>query len=102
MKNALLGVDEEVLRKHTAVSEEVAGAMAEAAARLRTGSTHAVSTTGECWSGEQFGGCAGDGIPGLPGPWRHFGEAVQFSSGAEQGAAFAAQSALDEVRRRLT
>lgn len=44
-KTALLEVDEELLREHGAVSEEVARAMAEGA-RARLGATFALSTTG--------------------------------------------------------
>jgi nicotinamide-nucleotide amidase len=46
MKCELLGVDPALIERHTAVSEDVAAAMAEGA-RRRTGSTFAVSTTGE-------------------------------------------------------
>jgi len=45
MKTELLGVPEDLLREHTAVSEPVAEAMARGA-RLRTGSTYALSVTG--------------------------------------------------------
>jgi len=45
MKIELLGVDAQLLAEHTAVSEPVAAAMAEAA-RARTGSDFAVSVTG--------------------------------------------------------
>jgi nicotinamide-nucleotide amidase len=44
-KNAILGVPQEFLDKHTAVSEPVALAMAEAAQRL-SGATYGVATTG--------------------------------------------------------
>jgi len=44
-KNAILGVPQELLDKHTAVSEPVALAMAEAAQRL-SGATYGVATTG--------------------------------------------------------
>ncbi len=46
MKTELLGVDPAVIERCTAVSEEVARAMAEGA-RWRTGSTFAISVTGE-------------------------------------------------------
>jgi len=46
MKTKLLGVDPKLIEQHTAVSEEVARAMAEGA-RARTCSTYALSITGE-------------------------------------------------------
>ena len=46
MKTDLLGVDPRLITEHTAVSTEVAQAMAENA-RARTGSTFALSITGE-------------------------------------------------------
>jgi nicotinamide-nucleotide amidase len=45
MKENLLGIDPALIERHTAVSQEVACAMAEAA-RSRTGATYAISTTG--------------------------------------------------------
>ena len=44
-KSNLLGVSPELIRRHGAVSEEVVRAMAEGA-RVRSGATHALATTG--------------------------------------------------------
>lgn len=44
-KHQVLGVSKELVQKHTAVSEEVAAAMAQGA-RTRSGATYGVSTTG--------------------------------------------------------
>ena len=53
MKAELLGVDPAMLARHTAVSAEVADAMA-AGARARTGADYALSVTGYA-DGEQAG-----------------------------------------------
>jgi nicotinamide-nucleotide amidase len=100
MKIALLGVDPELIKEHTAVSEEVARAMADGA-RLRTCSTYAIAVTGEAGPvsasgvppGTLFLGCASaDGtevrrisVPGDRNRIRTLG----------------AQSALDFLRRQI-
>ena len=67
MKTELLGVTPELLAEHTAVSEECALAMAEGA-RIRTGSTFAVSVTGEAGPESQTGAPVGTVIIGYAGP----------------------------------
>jgi nicotinamide-nucleotide amidase len=101
MKTDLLGIDPGLIAEHTAVSKEVARAMAENA-RLRTGSTFALSITGEAGPesgsgapvGTIFVGCAGpDGPP----------EALRFAMPGDRPRirGFATQAALDLLRRRL-
>jgi nicotinamide-nucleotide amidase len=100
MKHQLLGVDEEMLRTHSAVSEEVARAMAEGA-RARTGSTYAVSTTGEAGPGNNSGAPPGTVFLGFAGPSGSSARRFSFPAERSRVRAFATQSALDEVRRRL-
>ena len=100
MKTALLGVDPELIEKHTAVSEEVARAMAEGA-RARTCSTYAVSITGEAGP---------DSATGIPPGTLFVGVAT--ASGCEvrklsvpgdrtRIRTLGAQSALDFLRRQI-
>jgi nicotinamide-nucleotide amidase len=100
MKHQLLGVDRELLIKHSAVSEEVARAMAEGA-RARTGSTYAVSTTGEAGPGNNSGAPPGTVFLGFAGPSESSARRFSFPAERSRVRAFATQSALDEVRRRL-
>ena len=100
MKHELLGVDAEMLRAHSAVSEEVAKAMAEGA-RARTGSTYAVSTTGEAGPGNNSGAAPGTVFLGFAGPSGSSAQRFSFPAERSRVRAFATQSALDEVRRRL-
>lgn len=100
MKHELLGVDEELLRRHSAVSEEAARAMAEGA-RARTGSTYAVSTTGEAGPGNNSGAAPGTVFLGFAGPSESSARRFSFPAERSRVRAFATQSALDEVRRRL-
>ena len=101
MKTHLLGVDPGLLAAHTAVSEEVAMAMA-VGARTRTGSTYAVSITGEAGpesaTGQPVGtmiiGFAGDGVEPVARKYHLFG-------GRDGVRARAAQWALDDLRRWL-
>src|SRR5579862_1511136 len=67
MKTHLLGVDPALLALHTSVSEECAKAMA-AGARERTGSTYAVSVTGEAGPESQSGAPVGTVIIGFAAP----------------------------------
>jgi nicotinamide-nucleotide amidase len=100
-KLRLLGVREETLRAHGAVSEEVAREMAEGA-RLRSGTDFALSTTG-------IAGPTG-GTPekpvglvyiGLATPSRAEVQRHLLAFDRETFKFFASQSALDRVRREL-
>jgi nicotinamide-nucleotide amidase len=101
MKTALLGVPEEVLREHTAVSEAVAEAMAHGA-RERTGSTWALSVTGIAGPG---GGTeaapVGTVVVGLAGPAGCRSRRAIFIGDREQVRTLATQLALDMLRREL-
>lgn len=100
MKHGLLGVEEEMLKTHSAVSEEVARAMAEGA-RKRTGSTYALSTTGEAGPGNNSGAVPGTVFLGVAGPSGSSARRFSFPAERSRVRAFAAQSALDEIRRLL-
>jgi nicotinamide-nucleotide amidase len=101
MKTRLLGVDAALLKQFTAVSEQAAKAMAEGA-RARTGSTYAVSVTGEAGPQSQSGAPVGTVVVGLASPdgepqayrYQLFGDRNGVRSRA-------AQWALDELRRKL-
>ena len=75
LKTELLGVDASLIERRSAVSEEVALAMAEGA-RSRTRSTYAVSVTGEAGPVSASGAPPGRVYIGLAGPGpsetRHF------------------------------
>jgi nicotinamide-nucleotide amidase len=101
MKTALLGVPEQVLREHTAVSEPVAEAMA-CGAREHTGATWALSVTGV--AGPDGGTAAapvGTVIVGLAGPAGCRSRRVIFIGDREQVRTLATQLALDMLRREL-
>ena len=101
MKTHLLSVDPELLARHTAVSEACAKAMVEGA-RIRTGSTYAVSITGEAGPESQSGAPVGTVIIGYAGP-DGTPQAKRYTLfGDREGVrARAAQWALDELRRKL-
>ncbi len=101
MKTDLLGVDPELIAQHTAVSKEVAGAMAEGA-RARTGSTFAVSITGEAGPESSSGAPVGTIFVGFAGPDAPT-EALRFAMPGDRPRirGFATQAALDVLRRRL-
>ena len=97
----MLSVPGELLKKHSAVSERVAGAMAEGA-RRRSGATYGLSTTG--WAGPE-GGTEFDPVGtvylGLAAPdgtevvrVRHGGDRLRIRM-------LATQAALDLLRRHL-
>ena len=101
MKTDLLGVDPNLIAQHTAVSKEVARAMAESA-RARTGSTFAVSITGEAGPESGSGAPVGTIFVGFAGPDEP-AEALRFAMPGDRPRirGFATQAALDLLRRRL-
>jgi nicotinamide-nucleotide amidase len=101
MKTSLLGVPEDLLAAHTAVSEPVALAMAQGA-RERTGATYALAVTGIAGPdggtettpvGTVFVACAG--------PEDNQVRRLNLFGDRARIRAFAAQAALDFFRRRL-
>jgi nicotinamide-nucleotide amidase len=100
-KTDLLGVDPELIAQHTSVSNEVARAMAEGA-RERTGSTFAVSITGEAGPESATGAPVGTIFVGFAGPDGP-PEALRFAMPGDRPRirGFATQAALDLLRRRL-
>jgi nicotinamide-nucleotide amidase len=101
MKIEMLGVEPELLTRHTSVSEEAARAMAEGA-RSRTGSTYAISVTGEAGPDSATGAAPGTVYIGFAG----HGEDVDTKRYHLPGdrtrvRTLAAQYALDFLRRRL-
>ena len=97
MKTRLLGVPEELLKTHTAVSEPVARAMAEGA-RQRTGSDYALSVTG-------YAGPDGDDIGtmfiGLAGPDGTEVRRIKLPGDRNRIRALTVQNSLDFLRQRL-
>jgi nicotinamide-nucleotide amidase len=101
VKSALLGVDAEVIAKHTAVSEEVAMAMAEGI-RARTASTFAIATTGEAGPESATGAPVGTvfvgfSAEGCPAEARRY----QMPGGRDRVRGFATQAALEYLRRKM-
>jgi nicotinamide-nucleotide amidase len=101
-KELLLGVDRHLIETHTAVSEEVACAMAEGA-RKRTGSSYAVSITGEAGPESASGAPVGTVFIAFSGPDAPT-EARRLQLPGDRGRVrtFAAQAALDFLRRKLS
>jgi nicotinamide-nucleotide amidase len=101
MKTDLLGVDPALISQHTAVSKEVAAAMAEGA-RARTGSTFAISITGEAGPESSTGSPVGTIFVGFVSP-EGPPEALRFAMPGDRPRirGFATQAALDLLRRRL-
>jgi nicotinamide-nucleotide amidase len=97
MKTSLLGIPAGLIAEHTAVSEPVAAAMADAAAKL-TGSTYAISVTG--YAGPD-GAAPGLIYLGIAGRGKAEVRRLQFSADRERVRALAAQMALDLLRRKL-
>ena len=102
MKTELLGVTAEVLKEHGAVSKETAEAMA-LGARRRTKSTYALSVTGV--AGPEGGGEKAPKGTMYMGLADASGTTVvhrQFLGDRQRIRSFAAQMALDLLRRRIT
>jgi nicotinamide-nucleotide amidase len=101
MKERLLGLDSALIQQHTAVSKEVACAMAEAA-RSRTGATYAISTTGEAGPESSTPSPPGTVFIGFAGPGNTV-EARRFNFPGDRTRVrmFASQGALDYLRRRI-
>lgn len=101
VKQNVLGIDPALIERHTAVSEEVARAMAEQA-RIRTGATYAVSTTGEAGPGSATGVPPGTVYIGISGPGdENSARKFTFPGDRTRIRMFAAQGALDYLRRRM-
>jgi nicotinamide-nucleotide amidase len=100
MKRTLLGIDPLLIERHTAVSAEVAQAMAEQA-RARTGATYGVSTTGEAGPESSTGAPVGTVYIGFAGPSRTDACKLNFPGDRTRIRMFAAQGALDLLRRRI-
>ena len=100
-KRDILGIKQELLARHTAVSEPVAAAMAEAAI-ARTGATFALSTTG--YAGPD-GGTPHDPVGtvylGIAGPSGTRVLRVRHGGDRSRVRTLATQSALDLLRRTL-
>lgn len=101
MKTSLLGVDPNLIAQHTAVSQEVAKAMAEGA-RSRTGATYAISITGEAGPGSSTGQPPGTVFIGFAGPEGSETRQIQLGGDRNRIRTLAAQSALDLLRRKIT
>lgn len=98
MKTLLLGVDAALLAAETAVSEGVAIAMAEGA-RSRTGSDYALSITGEAGPESGSGQPVGVFFVGCSSAAGSFAKRLQFPGDRARLRQFAAQTALDILRR---
>jgi nicotinamide-nucleotide amidase len=101
MKTELLGVDPGLIARHTAVSEEVAMAMAEGA-RLRTGASLAISTTGEAGPESATGAPVGTVFIGFSGADGQLdARRYQMPGGRDRVRGFATQAALEYLRRKI-
>src|SRR5262249_10821289 len=100
-KMEMLGVGEDILREHGAVSEPCARAMAEGA-RARAGTTYAVSVTGIAGPG---GGTPDKPVGlvyvGLAAPDGTVVRRLRLPWGREQVRSISAMVALDLIRRAL-
>ncbi len=101
LKSALAGVPQHLLREHGAVSEPVARALAEGT-RARTAATYALAVTGVAGPG---GGTestpVGTVFIALAGPEGALARKFRFLGDRERVRAFAAQTAMDMLRRQL-
>jgi nicotinamide-nucleotide amidase len=101
MKESLLGIEHELIERHTAVSPEVAEAMA-GQARAGTGATYAVSTTGEAGPESGTGAPVGTVYVGLAGPGGCEVRKLNLPGDRTRIRMFSAQAALDILRRHVT
>ncbi len=101
MKEKALGIHPELIARHTAVSEEVARAMAQCA-QLRAGATYAISTTGEAGPESATGVPVGTVYVGFAGPNdTAAGRKFNLPGDRARIRLFATQGALDYLRRQL-
>jgi nicotinamide-nucleotide amidase len=101
MKSRLLGLDAAMVREHGAVSEAVAQAMA-VQARERTGATFALSVTGEAGPESSSPGVdVGTVWIGLAAPDEVTAQMFRFPGNRARIRGFAAQTALNLLRRKL-
>jgi nicotinamide-nucleotide amidase len=100
MKSELLGVDAELIRQHTAVSDEVARAMA-VGARSKTGSTYAISITCEAGPDSATGATPGTVFLGFASEAGTDARKFHLPGDRNRIRNLAAQSALDFVRKKL-
>jgi nicotinamide-nucleotide amidase len=102
VKSELLGVPPEILRDHGAVSEETAKAMASGA-RVKLGTTYAVSITGIAGpDGGSEETPVGTVIIGFADETRSEAKRLHLPGDRERVRTFAAQMALDLIRRKLS
>jgi nicotinamide-nucleotide amidase len=100
MKTDLLGIAPELIERHTAVSEEVARAMAECT-RARTGSSYAISTTGEAGPESSTGAPVGTVYLGFANAEGSEARRISVPGDRQRVRGLASQLALDLLRRRL-
>jgi nicotinamide-nucleotide amidase len=101
MKRELLGVSEQTLQEHTAVSEQTAEAMATGA-RDRTGSTWAISITGVAGPATPNDPApVGTVIIGIAGPDGCRTHRAHYYADRARVRTLATQTALDRLRQRL-
>ena len=100
-KQQILGIPAELIRKHSAVSEQVAAAMAEGARRV-SGASYALSTTGYAGPG---GGTeadpAGTVYIGVAGPGETKVVRVRYGGDRYRTRLMSTQMSLDALRKRL-
>jgi len=101
MKTELLGIDAALIAQHTAVSEEAARGMA-LGSKTRTGSTYAISVTGEAGPKSSTGAPVGTVFIGFAGPNGTEARPFQFGGDRNRVRTLAAQTALDFLRRQIS
>ncbi len=100
MKSSLLGVPAALIAEHSAVSEPVAIAMAEAA-RTRSGASYGVSVTGEAGPESGSGQPVGVFFVGIADARGSEARRFQFPGDRPRLRQYATQWALDLLRRRM-